>query len=135
MKEHTINITRKITDDDLVGILCGVTGSACVYWCDEIIYNQENYKRAKQQLIDTGAREIDICYEDVILQLLKNGDTITFYSSENEEEYSLSCDLLIKGIERYMSSNDCEDIDIDMWDDEDYDAVIQYALFNEFVYG
>ena len=134
MKDYTINITKKITDGDLINILCGATGSACS-WCSDINFDNNCYKKAKNNLIEVYKNNKDICYEDVLLQMLKNGDVITFYDEEDDEEFLLSLDVFIKGIERYMSSDDCSSMDIDEWDDIDFDGVIQYAFFNELVFG
>lgn len=134
MKEYSINIEKKIIDDDLISILCGVTSTACT-WCSDLDYDTESYQQAKINLIDAGVKERDICYEDVLLQMLKNGEQITFYDAEEDENHLLSWGVFIKGIERYMSSDDCSSLDIDEWDDVDFDNVIQYAFFGEIVFG
>lgn len=134
MKEHYVTINKKITDDDLVDILCGATGTACL-WCSEIYFSDEAYATAKRKLLDAGIKENDLCYEDVLLQMLKNGDQISFYDEEDDEEYFLSWGVFMNGIEMYMNSKYCESLDIDEWDDTDYDAVIQYAFFGELVFG
>ena len=130
-----ITIRKRVTDDDLISILCGATSTACAGWVVQLDWDDESYSKAREMLINSGHKESDICLEDVLLQLLKNGDQITFYDAETEEAYSLSLYMLFSGIESYMNSEYCETMDIDDWDDTDYDAVIQYAFFGELAFG
>lgn len=135
MKERTITITRKITDDDLINILCGATSTACAGWCWKVDYDSYEYAEAREQLLSVGNEERDICFEDVLLQMLKNRSFLSFYDVEEKIWRILDMDRFIKGIELYMSSEYCSSHDIDDWDDTDFDNVIQYSFFGEIVYG
>ena len=135
MKEREITIKKKITDDDLVNILCGATSTACSGWATELDWDDDCYSEAREMLIGSGRKVNNICMEDVLLQLLKMGNDLRFWDDEDEEWHELDMEKLINGIESYMNSEYCESVDIDDWDDTDFDAVIQYALFDELVYG
>lgn len=135
MKEYAITVAKKITDSDLISILCGVTSAACSYWCNEFKYDYTDYDLAKEKLFQADGKKSDICYEGVILQMLKDGNSVVFVDRDDDEEHSLDFSSLIKGIELYMSSEHVSSMDLDEWDDADFDGVIQYALFGEIVFS
>ena len=133
MSRYTITITKEITDGNLIKILHSATRVG-YYWFTDIKYNIKSYNDAKNKLIEICKNNYNVSYEDVLLKMLKNGNVITFYDSERDKEYNLSLDVLIKGIEYYMSFDDYSSMDMDEWDDTDYDSVIQYAFFGKIVF-
>lgn len=79
------------------------------------------------------------CREDKWADVLKNGGCIIVYDWEEEKEYELTLDAIVKGMEKLSGEhlNVCArvmtfDGDADFYD---ADAVIQYAIFGEWVYG
>jgi len=133
--EHEVVIKKKVTDDDLICVLSGsLTG--CAYWCNEIDYNQDEYSEAKINLIrEKKLNASEVCYEDVLLQMLKEGKKVSYYDVEEEEYKDLTLDKLLQAIGKHIASGNATDTDMDCWDDTDYDSVIQYALYDDVIYG
>lgn len=68
-------------------------------------------------------------------QLLLDGKTVFLYDIEDEEErFELTLEKLLNGLKKEMSEHP-ESQDRMMWDADVADRTIQYALFNELVYG
>lgn len=78
------------------------------------------------------------CYCDVIYRALQNGDGVTFEDEEEGKLYDLTMEKLLNGIVLYEQakgksiSKALEEGDFDAWDG---DAVFQFALFGEVIYG
>lgn len=121
----------KITKDDYICILCGATMPPCTYWCTDWNYDKEEYKKTKESL---GNKE-HICFEDVIFRMLENGGTIELYDEEEEITHNLTYEKLEKGVANYLKSGYASSQDIEDWDGVDYDNAIQFAIFNDIIYG
>lgn len=130
--EHTIVVTmeKKYTSNDLVNILSCITAD-CI-WCSDIEYADNDYAKAKKRLADRGNN--NVCYEEVLVEILEMGKTIWFCDDEMGEVYDLTLDKLLCGIQM-----NCEyrpsDCDIDDGDAETMDCIIQYALFGEILFS
>lgn len=136
---HEIKIekTIKVTDEDIVGILCGVE-NAIGYWGGSLDYNDDDYERCRGYV---KKDENEICYEDVLAELLKR-NLLYVYDSEDDVKRVLSFAQFLKGIklwaleyDRYNAVQtdgtlDCGEIDADM-----VDIIIQLALFEDIIYG
>lgn len=102
------------------------------YFCGygfEIEYNKEQYKEAKEKLNNP-------CFEDVLIQILKDGHDITFVDVENDGEET-SVLTLATFLDRYSF---VPDDTIKALKDGDYDATdadnfLQYILFSEITFG
>lgn len=100
--------------------------------------NSINYTNAKNRLIK---REFNICREDVLIEILKNGDAIIFTDYEgDEEETLLMLDTALENINsiayedkielaKLLDEDNCE---ADAWD---YFNAIRYCLYKEVIYG
>lgn len=72
---------------------------------------------------------------EYVAKLLLDGETVELYDVEDEEErWELTLEKLIKGIELNYK-NRPHDSDIENGDAITADCIIQYALFDEIVYG
>jgi len=102
------------------------------YFCGygfEIDANKIAYTTAKNKLSNP-------CYEDVLIQLLKDGEAITFVDVENDGEET-SVLILATFLDRY---NNVPKDTIKKLKEGDYDAIdaddfLQYILFNEITFG
>ena len=147
-KETNPQITIKITKEDVVDILSSAM-DGIGYW-GRIVPNNEQYKEAKKWIRENEEPDYEICYEDVIAQILFNGKSVTVRDIEDDKESWLSLSNLAQGIqtafrEGYYSSYNWLVPDGDgfgEWhletsqiDSEVADAIIQFALFGEVIYG
>ena len=130
--EHSVVVTmfKKYTSDDLVNIICGAL-TGCSYWCD-FDFEPTDYAEAKQRLKDRGNN--DICYEEVLVEILEGGKSLWLKDTEEDEMYELTLDKLLNGI-RDNCEDRPDDCDIDEGDDETMDCIIQYGLFGQILFG
>lgn len=107
--------------------------SISVDWTSD--FNHTNYVKAKSLLIEMG--EENICYEDVMLQILINGDEIEFTDFENGETIRLN---LQTAHDNFNNLSEDEKIILINVLNEDFDAydcfsALQYALYQDVIYG
>ena len=114
LAKATEDITLIVTEDDIDCIL-EMAGYGCYDWCSEM------------------TEEVPII----------NGGTIVMYDREDGTKYELTLDKLFSGIKQWYNNGydeynavqengtlDCGNIDSDM-----ADIIIQFALFNDIIYG
>ena len=150
-KEINPQITIKITKEDVVDILSSAI--AGIHYWGEIVPNDRQYEKAKRWLLENAEPDYDngeICYEEVVAQILFDGKSVTVRDSEDDKESWLSLSNLAQGIqtafrEGYYSSYNWLVPDGDgfgEWhletsqiDAEVADVIIQLSVLGEIVYG
>ena len=151
-KEINPQITIKITKEDVVDILSSALNGGIGYW-GEIVPNDWQYEKAKKWLQENAEPEYDngeICYEEIIAQILFDGKSVTVRDIEDGKESWLSLSNLSYGIQKafqegYYSSYNWlvpEGDGFGEWhletsqiDAEVADVIIQLAVLGEIVYG
>ena len=147
-KETNPQITIKITKEDVVDILSSAM-DGIGYW-GRIVPNSEQYKEAKKWIRENEEPDYEICYEEVIAQMLFDGKSVTVQEIEDDKESWLSLSNLSYGIQKafqegYYSSYNWLVPDGDgfgKWhletsqiDAEVADVIIQLSVLGEIVYG
>lgn len=115
------------------------------YFCNSygfvITWNEMSYMFAaaelQQQSKEKDGTLILPCFEDILMQMLRTGETITFHDIEGEEEYTkdVTLDLIHKrvckaAVQHLIDMNNVED------DACTADAIIQAVLFDgEMIFG
>lgn len=125
-REFIYTITKKITEEeirDLIidGIECGTT-----YWA----------------FIHNDTPEFEKCYgkglctSEAIAEIILNGGSVKITDIEDEDnpKYNLTLERLLKGIQMNAEKRPW-DSDLDNYDSGTSDAIIQYALYDELVFG
>jgi hypothetical protein len=104
----------------------------------EIRYSRSEYQDAKQKLIDKDPTK-GVCYEEVLMQMLRDGKRVYFKDMEGgEPDAELNFELAAKNLQNNKDA--VKDI-LSMLDENDGgDAftawnVLQYAMLGELVYG
>ena len=147
-KETNPQITIKITKEDVVDILSSAM-DGIGYW-GRIVPNNEQYKEAKKWIRENEEPEYEICYEEVIAQMLFNGKSVTVRDIEGDQESWLSLSNLSYGIRKAFQEGYYSDynwlvpdgsgsnkwhLEPDQIDAEVADVIIQLAVLGEIVYG
>lgn len=128
MKEHTeIEITRKVkvSDQDIDDIMVCALEGGINYWCCKC----EVY----------GGKYLGEYASDQI----SRGGTLIFFDAESDNQWSMNKGDFINGLKQYLSeSPDAGDIlkpdgTLDLFEVDGIvaDSIVQYALFNEVVFG
>ncbi len=127
--EHKINVEFTLTTDSIVNILSMEAGGFD-YWA-ELCFEQEDYEAARSRLADT--KKTGLCYEDVLAEILEGGGKLNVWDREEDEDHPMTIEDLKKGVKLHLENG--ASTDMDGWDANDGDAVIQYAAFGEIIYG
>ena len=126
-----ISMVKTYDTDDLVNILSCIVMDCP--WCADIDYDRTDYKDARQRLKDKGNN--DICYEEVLVEILESGKSIWIIDSYDEDQrYELTLINFLKGITLNVE-NRPYDCDIDNGDCETMDCILQYSLFEDLIFG
>ena len=124
--EHLITITRqiKVTQEDIDDIMCSALEGGITYWCcrAEVV---------GEYLGEYGSEQIS------------RGGTLKLYDSVEDEVYELTLADVLKGIQLAIQEGyyadygwcDGETLDTCQVDADVADCIIQFALFDEVVYG
>lgn len=122
----TIQIEKKITYDDLENILVTALEGGINYWAG-----------IENQLPDWNDKPKDMPLSQYALEILISGKTIKFFdtlNSDNDIDWILTLEKLLNGI-KLNCQNRPDDCDINNGDALTADCIIQYALFNNIIYG
>lgn len=151
-KEINPQITIKITKEDVVDILSSALNGGIGYW-GEIVPNDRQYEDAHKWLRENAEPDYDdgeICYEEVIAQVLFDGRSITIRDDEGDRESWLSLSNLAMGIQTAFKEGYYSDyhwlvpdgdgfgewsLNTAQIDSEVADVIVQLAVFGEVVYG
>ena len=147
-KETNPQITIKITKEDVVDILSSAM-DGIGYW-GRIVPNNEQYKEAKKWIRENEEPDYEICYEEVIAQMLFDGKSVAVRDIEDGQESWLSLSNLSYGIRKAFQEGYYSDynwlvpdgsgsnkwhLEPDQIDAEVADVIIQLAVLGEIVYG
>ena len=150
-KEINPQITIKITKEDVVDILSSAIGGIS-YW-GEIVPNNRQYEKTRDWLRKNAEPDYDdgeICYEEIISQILFDGKSVTVRDIEDGKESWLSLSNLSYGIQKAFQGGYYSDYNwlvpdgdgSNKWhletlqiDSEVSDVIIQLAVWGEVVYG
>ena len=147
-KETNPQITIKIMKEDVVDILSSAM-DGIGYW-GQIVPNDRQYKEAKKWLRENSEPDYEICYEDVIAQILFDGKSVTVRDIEDDQESWLSLSNLSYGIQKAFQEGYYSDynwlvpdgdgsnkwhLEPDQIDAEVADIIIQLSVLGEIVYG
>ena len=147
-KETNPQLTIKITKEDVVDILSSAIDG--IYYWGRIVPNNEQYKEAKKWIRENEEPDYEICYEEVIAQMLFDGKSVTVRDIEGDQESWLSLSNLSYGIRKAFQEGYYSDynwlvpdgggsnkwhLEPDQIDAEVADVIIQLAVWGEVVYG
>lgn len=120
----TITKTIKVTEEDIDDIMSTALEGGINYWCDKAeVFGQRLGNYASEQIA--------------------RGGTLKLHDAEDNRNHLLTRNGLLKGIKQAIEGNyfacynwfDGNAIDTCMVDAEVADVIIQFALFEEVVYG
>ena len=147
-QETNPQITIKITKEDVVDILSSAM-DGIGYW-GRIVPNDEQYKEAKKWIRENEEPDYEICYEEVIAQMLFDGKSVTVQDIEGDQESWLSLSNLSYGIRKAFQEGYYSDynwlvpdgggsnkwhLETSQIDAEVADVIIQLSVLGEIVYG
>jgi hypothetical protein len=129
----TVKLTPTESETIFHNALCNGLGYVEGYGI-ELDFNKQDYARAAA-VLKQGATDT-VCYEDVLLKILKDGKKLTMIDHECEGEYTRS--ITIKDVHKRVSQTPIRHL-MDMINEDDdavtADVVIQSVFFKDVIFG
>jgi hypothetical protein len=132
-----MKIQVKFTDEELLEVLHSALcngGLVLLANCGvRVLTNNESlsYKRAKDRISNESR---SICYEDVLVEILRGGDELSFYDYEDNERLSFGLAQARENLEKEEFADDLMTIHNEQDDAITGYNVIQGALYGEVIY-
>lgn len=128
-----IKIELDVKKEDIENIVITALEGGIGYWAclvdDDI--ELSNYRQL------SARKKLELSLSEVVAMALIDGARIFFYDAESGDDrtvWTLTLEKLLKGIERYIKKT--SDLNyIDNMDASVADSIIQYALFEEVMFG
>lgn len=118
--EIVVEIKVKVTGEDIDDIMCSALEGGINYWCCKA-------EVVGEYLGEYGSEQVS------------RGGMLILHDSESDDKWELNKEKFLKGLQRYISidSSFISDGSIDACsiDADVADSIVQYALFDELVFG
>ena len=128
----SINLTTAKSEELFYNALCGADVLSGYGLSLKTIASE--YKKAKEGLIAKN-KDMGICREDVWMEILRNGGTLTIIDHEGDDEEHA---ITLKEVHERVQNTDLEYLTQAINEDGDGttdDVILQTVFFNEVVFG
>lgn len=131
-------VNVQIDEEDLSTLLANACADVCGF-SGAKEKDRKSYNAAKKQLIAEGA--ILPCVEDIWARMLLNGGSMEFTDPEDGREIEVNIHDIAKAVIDYGNSHVASDLGPSLkaiaedGDFYDADAVIQFAMYGNVIYG
>ena len=122
-----IKLTNKESEDFFFNSLCNGLNQM-VYYELRLTYNDSDYKQARNKFSEQP------CYEDVLMQILRDGNSLTMVDLEGEESYSINLQDVHERVQQAPFNVLLEVIE-ERDDADTADAILQQVFFGEVMFG
>jgi hypothetical protein len=136
-----ITLTPQEAEEIFFNSMCNAIGTNYMRgYGIELAYNREEYQTAKSKLLkkasDNYTKTASVCYEEVLMEILREGGKLTFI--DHEGEGCMTRDVTLENVHKRMENVPASTIMnfVQQEDDaEDADVVLQTIFFEEIVFG
>ena len=137
-KGFKITLTPELSEELFFNALCNSLGYMCSGYDLSIGYHKQDYKNAKAKLTSDPSEFQAICYEDVLMQILRDGNTLTIeedcYYPEDSEIFTVTLSDVHARVQETPT-----DYLLQMINEEDdavtADVILQTVFLGEVIYG
>jgi hypothetical protein len=137
-KGFKITLTPELSEELFYNALCNGLNYICSGYGLCIGYKKEDYKNAKAKLTSDPSEFQAICYEDVLMQILRDGNTLTIeedcYYPEDSEIFTVTLSDVHARVQETPT-----DYLLQMINEEDdavtADVILQTVFLGEVIYG
>ena len=127
-----INLTHEESENYFYNAICNGLGEL-TYYDLELDYSDSEYKTAKQQLSDKQPNQ-QVCWEDVLMEMLRSGNTLWVVDSNDDERHPITLDLIHERVQTTQTNHLMNMIN-EHDDAITADVIIQTVVYGEIVYG
>ena len=117
----TINNKIALSADNIDDLMVTALEGGINYWCEDC-------------LIKNIPAESECVFASHVIS--KNG-VLTLFDLDSTEKWDLTLEMFLKGVKKYCEENNIDSAE-DLMDNHDAytaDDIIQYAIFDEIIYG
>jgi hypothetical protein len=136
-KGFKITLTPELSEELFFNALCNGLGYMCTGYDLSIGYKKDDYKNAKAKLTDTSEFG-GVCYEDVLLQILRDGNILTIEENCSELEDTEIFAITLADVHARVQNTPVDYL-MQMINEEDdavtADVILQTVFLGEVIYG
>jgi hypothetical protein len=134
-----ISLTNELSEEIFFNALCNSLDYMCSGYGLSVDYSKEHYKSAKAKLSSDSSEFQAICYEDVLMQILRDGNFLTIEEDGSElEDMNFFNSINLADVHERVKNVPLDHL-LDMINENDDavtgDVVLQTVFLNEIVYG
>jgi len=128
-----IILTPQESEEYFFNALCNGIGWVCSGYGLDLRYDENAYSEAKAKLKALRPDEV-ICYESVLLQILRDGGELNLYDEESEEDNIIT----LKDVHERVANTPIDhlmDMILERDDAITSDVIIQQVFLNDVIFG
>jgi len=128
----TVNLTHEESENLFFNAICNGLGELSYYDLG-IDFSDDDYSQAKTSLIfkDSSA---GLCYEDILMEMLRNGKTIWIVDQNDDERHPITLELVHERVQNTPIRHLMDAIN-ERDDATTADCIIQTVIYNDVIYG
>jgi hypothetical protein len=133
-----ISLTNELSEEIFYNALCNSLDYMCSGYGLSIGYHPNHYKSAKAKLSSDPSEFQAICYEDILIQILRDGNNLMIEEDCSEIEDIVILSITLADVHERVKNVPLDHLlaMIDENDDADTgDVVLQIVFLNEIMYG
>jgi hypothetical protein len=127
-----INLTHEESEAHFYNAICNGLGELR-YYDLELDYDAKEYKAAKQQL-NNKQPDTQACWEDVLMEMLRSGNTLWIVDQNDSERHPITLDLVHERVQQTPVNHLMNAIN-ENDDATTADCIIQTVIYGEVIYG
>ena len=127
-----INLTHEESEAHFYNAICNGLGELKYYDLD-LDYDAKEYKAAKQQL-NNKQPDTQACWEDVLMEMLRSGNTLWIVDQNDSERHPITLDLVHERVQQTPVNHLMNAIN-ENDDATTADCIIQTVIYGEVIYG
>lgn len=128
-----IQLTKQEAEKYFHNALCNGLGYFESYGI-ELLINDDEYEKATKTAKDEDGGKGKACYEDVLIQMLRNGNTLLAEDSNSNETYTLTLDKMYTQMHEVPVNRLMEMVN-ERDDADTADIILQVCFIGEHTYG
>ena len=136
LKGVAITLSKEVSEEFFYNSLCNALGTGYMSgYGIELTTNYKEYKQSNDKWKSEHPNQT-CCYEDVLMQMLRDGYKLTFVDNECEGEYTRS--ITLKDVHEKVQNAPVRFLNdmIQQNDDaETADVILQTVFFDEIIFG
>lgn len=129
-----IILTPQESEEYFYNALCNGLGYVENGYNLELTYNKQHYQTANKNIINTGTD--NWCVEDILMQILRDGNTLTMVDIEGDGEYTRS--ITLQDVHDKVQNTQLNHLQAMINEQDDVitaDVILQTVFFDEIVFG